>query len=132
MTAEAQAEAFVRAYTTRRPIRDGSHTASVQRAAPYASAPLVANLERYADRDFDELVAAQAKASRPTKVAIALPSAKQRPAPDTPVRVWRQATVTLQVTGNATYTYTRHLTVEVQRSDVGAPWMVTRVLGIEE
>ncbi|MER0477025.1 hypothetical protein ABR737_01400 [Streptomyces sp. Edi2] len=126
------AREFVNAYTTRLPYQDGSHAAAVKRAAPYASTPLVENLKRHGDKDFDHLVAAQALEAKPTKVEIAQPTEKQRPAPDTSVRVYRQATVTIAVKGTDPYTYTRHLTLEVSRADPSAPWMVTRVLGIEE
>lgn len=126
------AEEFITAYSTRLPYQDGSHVAAVKRAAPYASSPLVDNLKRHGDKDFDRLVAAQAVEAKPTKTEIAQPTDKQRPAPDTSVRIYRQATVTVAVKGTDPYTYTRHLTVEVSRADLNSPWMVTRVLGIEE
>ncbi|WP_274036627.1 hypothetical protein [Streptomyces sp. MMBL 11-1] len=126
------AEKFITAYTTRLPYQDGSHQAAVKRAAPYASSPLVDNLKRHGDKDFDRLVAAQAVEARPTKTEIAQPSGKQRPAPDTSVRIYRRATVTVAVKGTDPYSYTRRLTVEVSRADLNSPWMVTRVLGIEE
>ncbi|GLF98280.1 hypothetical protein [Streptomyces yaizuensis] len=126
------AEGFASAYSTRLPLQDGSHKAAVKRAAPYASGPLVDNLTRHGDKDFDRLVATQATEARPTKTKIGQPSGTQRPAPDTSVRVYRQATIAVAVKGTDPYTYTRHLTIEVSRADTGAPWMVTRVLGIEE
>jgi hypothetical protein len=126
------AKEFVTAYSTRLPLQDGSHAAAVKRAAPYASAPLVDNLKRHSDKDFNRLVAAQATEAKPTKVEITQPTDKQRPAPDTSIRIWRQATVTVAVKGTDPYTYTRHLTVEVARAGLQTPWMVTRVLGIEE
>jgi hypothetical protein len=129
---QAVAKAFVTAYTTRRPLQDGSHTASVERAAPYASTPLVENLNKHDDRDFNQLVAAQATSATPTQVDIGQPSQKQRPAPDTSVRVYLQADVTLDVKGTDPYTYTRHLTLEVARADSASAWMVTRVLGLQE
>ncbi|MET9779408.1 hypothetical protein ABZ023_35110 [Streptomyces sp. NPDC006367] len=128
----AVAKAFVTAYTTRRPLQDGSHKAAVERAAPYASTPLVQNLERHDDRDFNQLVAAQATEATPTKVDIGQPSAKDRPAPDTSVRVYLQADVTLDVKATDPYSYTRHLTIEVARADAASRWMVTRVLGLKE
>ncbi|MEV7156985.1 hypothetical protein AB0N77_20535 [Streptomyces misionensis] len=131
-TPDQIAEAFVTAYTTRFPLKDQTHDAAVERAAPYASSPLVDNLEKHDDKDFNQLVAAQAVSAKPTEVTIGQPSAKQRPAADTSVRVWRQADVTVAVTGTDDYTYTRHLTVEVSRADAASPWMVTRVLGIQE
>ncbi|MEU5425777.1 hypothetical protein AB0H73_09230 [Streptomyces olivoreticuli] len=131
-TPEAAAQGFLTAYCTRRPLQDGSHTASVERAAPYASKPLVANLRRHRDKDFDRLVAAQAIEAKATKVDLANPSGTQRPGPDTDVRVYRQAKVTVEVKGTDTYTYTRELTAEIQRTEVGQPWMVTRLLGVEE
>ncbi|MFD7620059.1 hypothetical protein [Streptomyces sp. NPDC059802] len=129
---EAVAKAFATAYTARRPVQDGSHKAAVERAAPYASAPLVQNLKAHDDRDFNELVAAQATEAKPTKVDIGQPSAKDRPAPDTSVRVYLQADVELTVTATEPYSYTRHLTIEVARADAASHWMVTRVLGLKE
>ncbi|KOU50146.1 hypothetical protein, partial [Streptomyces sp. WM6378] len=129
-TPEAIATAFVTAYTTRRPLQDGSHRAAVERAAPYASTPLVENLEQHDDRDFNELVAAQATEATPTKVSIGQPTSN-RPAPDTSVRVYLQADVTLDVKATDPYTYTRHLTIEVARADAVSRWMVTRVLGLK-
>jgi cytoskeletal protein RodZ len=129
---EAVAKAFVTAYTARRPVQDGSHKAAVQRAAPYASTPLVENLTKHDDRDFNQLVAAQATEAKPTKVDIGQPSAKDRPAPDTSVRVYLQADVTLDVKATDPYSYTRHLTIEVARADAASRWMVTRVLGLKE
>lgn len=129
---QAVATAFVTAYTLRRPLEDGSHKAAVRRAAPYASAPLVENLTKHDDLDFNQLVAAQATEARPAKVDIGAPSATDRPAPDTSTRVYLQATVALDVKATAPYTYTRHLTIEVARADAASPWMVTRVLGLKE
>ncbi|MFK0296336.1 hypothetical protein ACIQU6_38495 [Streptomyces sp. NPDC090442] len=131
-TPDAVAQAFTTAYTTRIPLQDGTHTAAVQRAAPYASTALVDNLKHHDDADFNKLIAAQATQAKPSKVEIAQPTEKQRPAPDTSIRLWRQATVTIDVKGTDAYRYTRHLTLEVSRADVGRPWAVTRVLGVEE
>ncbi|MFJ2217846.1 hypothetical protein ACIQVO_36485 [Streptomyces sp. NPDC101062] len=131
-TPDQVAEAFVTAYTTRFPLKDQDHDAAVERAAPYASTPLVANLKKHDDKDFNQLVAAQAVSAKPTDVTISPPTDKQRPAVDTSIRVWRQADITVTVAGTDHYTYTRHLTVEVTRADAASPWMVTRVLGIQE
>lgn len=131
-TPDGIAKAFVAAYCTRKPLQDGSHKAAVERAAPYASAPLVTNLIKHDDKDFNQLVAAQAVTAAPTTVTISQPTAEQRPAPDTAVRVYRQATAVIAVEGTDTYRYTRHLTLEIARADVGQPWMVTRVLGLKE
>ncbi|MFG2210570.1 hypothetical protein [Streptomyces sp. NPDC048638] len=129
---QAVAKAFVTAYATRHPLKDGSHKAAVERAAPYASAPLVQNLKKHDDRDFNQLVAAQATDATPSKIAIGQPSTKDRPAPDTSVRVYLQADVDLTVKATDPYDYTRHLTIEVARADAASHWMVTRVLGLEE
>ncbi|MEO3976781.1 hypothetical protein [Streptomyces sp. CAU 1734] len=124
--------AFVTAYTGRRPVQDGSHKAAVERAAPYASDALVENLTTHDDLDFNQLVAKQATEATPTRVEIGQPSAKDRPAPDTTLRVYLRADVTLDVKGTDPHRYTRHLTVEVARADAASRWMVTRVLGLEE
>ncbi len=131
-TPDEVAKAFVTAYTTRFPLQDQTHEAAVDRAAPYASTPLVANLKKHDDKDFNQLVAAQAVSAKPTDVSVGKPEDKQRPAVDTSIRVWRQTDVTVTVTGSDNYTYTRHLTVEVARADAASPWTVTRVLGIQE
>ncbi|MFK0142549.1 hypothetical protein [Streptomyces murinus] len=131
-TPDDVAKAFLTAYSTRYPRADQTHDAAVDRAAPYASTPLVTNLKKHDDKDFDQLVAAQAVQATPTQVTVTSPGGKQRPSADTPVRVWRQAAITIGVTGTDDYSYTRHLTLEVTRADAASPWMVTRVLGIQE
>lgn len=123
---------FFTAYTTRLPVADVTHLGAVRRAAPYASQALVDNLARHDDHDFNVLAARQATAARPADVRITAPTNSQRPAPDTPVRVWLQATATINVTGTHDYNYQRSLTLEVSRADVGTAWMVTRVLGIQD
>ncbi|MFI8932438.1 hypothetical protein ACIG3E_32840 [Streptomyces sp. NPDC053474] len=131
-TPDGVAKAFVTAYTTRKPLQDGTHNAAVQRAAPFASTALVDNLKTHDDLDFNQLVAAQALTATPVKVTIKEPTAKDKLAPDTSVRVYRPATARIQVKGTDNYHYTRHLTIEVSRADAGQPWMVTRVLGVQE
>lgn len=131
-TPDQVAKGFVTAYTTRYPRKDQTHDAAVERAAPYASTPLVTNLKAHDDRDFNQLVAAQAVSAMPDQVTIGEPGPGHRPAPDTSVRVWRQADVTVTVQGTDDYTYSRHLTLEITRADAASPWMVTRVLGIQE
>ncbi|EGX58471.1 MULTISPECIES: hypothetical protein [Streptomyces] len=131
-TPDGIAKAFVLAYTTRMPLQDGTHSAAVERAAPYASTALADNLNKHDDIDWNKLVAAQATSATPTQVSINPPASKKEFAPDTPVRVYRDATAHIEVKGTDNYTYTRHLTLEVSRADVGQPWMVTRVVGLEE
>lgn len=131
-TPDVIAKAFVLAYTTRNPLQDGTHSAAVERAAPYASSALVDNLNKHDDIDWNKLVATQATSATPTQVSINTPPAKEKFAPDTAVRVYRDATARIEVKGTDDYTYTRHLTLEVSRADVGQPWMVTRVIGLEE
>ncbi|WP_019061430.1 hypothetical protein [Streptomyces prunicolor] len=131
-TPDGIAKAFVLAYTTRILLQDGTHSAAVERAAPYASTALVDNLNRHDDFDWNKLVAAQATSATPTQVSINAPAAKEEFAPDTPVRVYRDATARIEVKGTDDYTYSRRLTLEVSRADVGQPWMVTRVLGLEK
>ena len=126
------AKAFATAYCTRRPLQDGTHAGAVERAEPYASGPLVANLKRHEDRDFNELVAAQAIEATPSTVKVALPDAADRPAADSSIRVWRKVTVTVDVQATEPYSYQRVLTLEVSRADTDRPWMVTRVLGVKE
>lgn len=126
------AKAFVTAYSTRSPEREDSHVAAVNHAAPYASQALVSNLKRHEDRDWNTLVATQALTATPSNVTVSAPAAAQQLPPDTSVRAYRQATVRIDVKGTDDYSYTRHLTVEVSRADVGQLWQVTRVLGIKE
>lgn len=125
------ARAFTLAYTKRLPALESSHTEAVRRAAPYASEALVENLTAHRDMDWNRLVAAQADSAIPTKVTLSSPRGKDRPGPDTSVRLYRDAAVHIQVRGADTYSYTRHLVLEVTRNDVGDAWMVTRVFGLE-
>ncbi|MFJ8676786.1 hypothetical protein [Streptomyces sp. NPDC093589] len=129
---DAVAKAFLTAYSTRSPEKEDNHVAAVDRAAPYASRALVSNLRRHEDRDWNKLVATQALTATPSKVTVSVPSASQQLPPDTSVRTYRQASVRIDVKGTDDYSYTRHLTVEVSRADVGQRWQVTRVLGIQE
>ncbi|MFD3422031.1 hypothetical protein [Streptomyces decoyicus] len=131
-SADGIAKDFVTAYCTRNPEHDNSHVAAVTRAAPYASHALVSNLKRHDDRDWNKLVATQALTATPGKVTVSAPAAAQQLPPDTSVRIYRQATARINVKGTDDYAYTRHLTVEVSRADVGQQWQVTRVLGIQE
>ncbi|MFH0246364.1 hypothetical protein ACGRHY_28985 [Streptomyces sp. HK10] len=131
-TPDGVAQAFVTAYCTRNPMQDTSHVDAVTRAAPYASDALIRNLKKHGDLDWNKLIAAQALTATPAKVTITTPAAKQKLPPDTSVRVYRQATTRIDVTGTEDYSYTRRLTVEVSRADIGQPWQVTRVLGIQE
>ncbi|MFB6884139.1 hypothetical protein ACFCY8_25255 [Streptomyces noursei] len=126
------AKAFVTAYCTRNPAREASHVAAVNRAAPYASAALVENLTRHGDLDWNQLIAAQASTATPSSVTLTTPAATQQLPPDTSIRIYRQATTRIDVKGTDNYSYTRHLTLEVSRGDVGQPWQVTRVLGVQE
>lgn len=131
-TPDDVAKAFMTGYSTRIPLQDGTHKAAVQRAAPYASAALVANLRNHDDLDWNLLIASQATSAAPKNVTVAAPQAKDRPAPDTTLRLYRQATARIEVQATEDYAYTRRLTLEIARADVGQPWMVTRVLGVEE
>ncbi|MFJ4679155.1 hypothetical protein [Kitasatospora sp. NPDC088783] len=129
---EGIARAFFSAYSTRNVLQDGSHAAAVHRAAPYASQALVDNLTHHADFDFNHLVAVQATESHATRITLIPPPEGKRPAPDTDLRVYLQASVDIAVTGPEPTTYTRVLTAEISRADTKSQWMVTRVLGIEE
>ncbi|GGX46171.1 hypothetical protein [Streptomyces noursei] len=126
------AKAFVTAYCTRNPARDASHVAAVNRAAQYASTALVDNLTRHNDLDWNQLIAAQASTATPSSVTLTTPADTQQLPPDTSIRVYRQATARIDVKGTDNYSYIRHLTIEVSRGDVGQPWQVTRVLGVQE
>lgn len=132
LTAQQVATGFATGYCTRMPLQDGSAAAAVKRASAYASGPLIVNLLNTDDHDFDVLVSRQATSAKPTKVTVTEPTAAQRPAPDTPLRVYLQATAQIQVTGTYDYSYQRTLTLEVSRADTGDPWMVTRVLGLAQ
>ncbi|WP_431983850.1 hypothetical protein [Streptomyces qinglanensis] len=131
-TPDGVARAFVLSYCTRNPAQEADHRVAVSRAAPYASEGLLDNLKRHGDRDWNKLVAAQAMTATPTKVTVTAAPAKEDLPPDTAVRVYRQTTSRIQVKGIDDYHYTRHLTLEVSRTDIGRPWQVTRVLGVEE
>jgi hypothetical protein len=117
---------WVRAYLTRDPLADQSHTAAVDRAAPWAVAALTANLAAYPDPAFDRLVSLGATATV-TAVDVGRP-AQGLPA-DTPLRVWRQAVAQITLASDErTSTETRTVQVELVSGNGG--WLVSRVLGV--
>jgi len=120
------AEEAVRLYLTRNPPTDGNHTAPVLRAAPYMTEALVENLASQDDPAWNKLVSNGGIATvRTVKVS---PAASDLPV-DTPIRVWRKATATVDVEGYTKYTETKALQVEMTNSD-GAGWRVSRILGL--
>ncbi|MFD4535578.1 hypothetical protein ACFWNL_35900 [Kitasatospora sp. NPDC058397] len=116
----------LRLYLTRDPIADRTHKPSVDRAGPYMTPALIANLQGHSDPTFDKLVSQSATA---TVTDVALGPADTTLPPDTPLRVWRKATITVRTDGYTTETQTTVLTVEATLLD-GDQWFVSAVLGV--
>ncbi|MFF2548374.1 hypothetical protein ACFVUY_38255 [Kitasatospora sp. NPDC058063] len=124
---EAVAQEAVRLYLTRDSVKDQDHKASVERAAPYLTPALVANLEGHTDPGFVKLVSQGAASAKVTAVTLA-PADPGLP-PDTPLRIWRKVTATITVTGYDTTTQTTVLQAEVTQTDDGQ-WRVSALLGL--
>ncbi|MFE7412715.1 hypothetical protein [Streptomyces laurentii] len=120
------AEQFVRHYLTRNPPADQDHTAAVRRAAPWATEALTGNLTGNDDPAFGRLVA-QGGVSTVSAVTVR-PGGDQLPA-DTPLRVWRTVTATVDVVGYTRYTEKTTLHTELTTTGAGG-WKVARVLGV--
>ncbi|WP_432089587.1 hypothetical protein [Streptomyces sp. bgisy095] len=119
------AKEFVRHYLTRNPPEDQDHTASVERAAPWATRALTINLARSDDPAWGRLVS---RGGVSTVSAVTVKPAGQDLPVDTPLRVWRTVTAKVDVVGYTTYTETTTLQVEVIHD--GESWRVSRILGI--
>ncbi|MFE2857378.1 hypothetical protein ACFXJO_40455 [Streptomyces lavendulae] len=121
---DAAAGAWVRAWLTRDPPADRTWRAAVQRAAPWATRELTADLRRRPDRRWAAIVSAgeitRATAARVSAAGGDLP-------PDAPGRVWRVVTATVDADGYVHATRTEPVTVEVMEMTSG--WRVSRVLG---
>lgn len=119
------AEEAVRLYLTRNPPQDETHTAAVLRAAPYMTRALTENLSAHSDPAWNRLVSRGGVATVGTvKVQ---PAGNDLPA-DSPIRVWRTVTATVNVEGYTTYKETPVLQLELMLS--GDEWRVTRILGL--
>ncbi|MFD8147374.1 hypothetical protein [Streptomyces sp. NPDC059708] len=123
-TPEAAAGPWVRAWLTRDPVADRTWRAAVQRAAPWATRELTADLRRRPDQRWGAIVSA-GEITRATAVTVA-PAGGDLP-PDAPGRVWRIVTATVDADGYVHATRTEHVTVEVMEMTTG--WRVSRVLG---
>ena len=77
-SATTVAEEFARHYLTRNPPVDGDHAASVERAAPWMTQALAANLANSPDADFDQLVS-RGGVARVTHVKVAPAGSKLPP-----------------------------------------------------
>lgn len=119
------AAAWVRAYLTRDPQADQDHRASVQRAAPWATADLTRNLTDTTPPGWGRQVS-RGESTRVTSAA-ARPAGPDLPA-DNPAQLWRTVTATVDVTGYEKSRRTDTLSVEVSRTTTG--WRVSRVLGV--
>jgi len=119
------AQEAVQLYLTRNPVLDQDHTASVERAAPYLEPDLEQNLSAHTDTAWEKLVADGGVATV-TAVKVG-PAAAGLPV-DTPLRVWRQVTATVVVKGYSNYTSATVLQVEVTND--GGQWHVSRILGL--
>ncbi|MGA4980007.1 hypothetical protein [Streptomyces cinereoruber] len=123
---ERVAEEAIRIYYTRNPPVDHTHKAVVERAAPYMSDSLALNLIGNSDPAWERLVSRGGVSTvRTVKVT---PAGTDLPG-DTPVRVWRTTTATIDVKGYETYSETATLHVELMLTD-GDEWRITRILGL--
>ncbi|MFJ4778311.1 hypothetical protein [Streptomyces sp. NPDC088762] len=120
------AEQFMRIYLTRNPPQDQKHRTVVQRAEAYMAPALVVNLSEHTDPAWDKLVS-RGGVSKVRSVAVA-PAGKDLPG-DSPLRVWRQATATVDVDGYTDYSETTVLQLELMTSGNGK-WHITRILGL--
>ncbi|MEU8779676.1 hypothetical protein [Streptomyces sp. NPDC048606] len=116
---------FVRQYLTRDPVKDQTHKAAVRRAAPWSTRALAANLEAHEDPAFGRLVS-RGGVSR--IAALKVEPADRTLPPDTPLRVWRTVTATVDVHGYTDYTESTVIQTEVTRTDGG--WRVSGILGV--
>ncbi|GFN01416.1 hypothetical protein Sfulv_62260 [Streptomyces fulvorobeus] len=115
----------MRAYLTRDPVADGTHRASVRRAAAQATDDLTRNLIDNAPPGWGHQVS---RGERTRVVAVAVRPAEADLPPDNPAQVWRKVTATLNVTGYETARRTALLRVELTLTRAG--WRVSRVLGV--
>ncbi|MFD9270935.1 hypothetical protein ACFWB1_26105 [Streptomyces goshikiensis] len=119
------AEAWVRAYLSRDPLADGTHRASVRRAAPWATDDLTRNLTDQQPPGWGRQVS-RGEATKAGAVT-ARPAGPDLP-PDNEAQVWRTVAATLTITGYETTQRTDTLKVEITRTTAG--WRVSRVLGV--
>ncbi|MFH8787227.1 hypothetical protein [Streptomyces roseoverticillatus] len=125
---EKTAEGWARAYLTRNPPVDKTHTASVDRAAPWMTDALVVNLKQFDDKAWAELVS-NGGVSKVDKVTVGpADDDRVRKQADTETRVWRKASADITVKGYRTYTETRVYLTEIMLTSDG--WRVGRVLGV--
>ncbi|MER8039408.1 hypothetical protein [Streptomyces hydrogenans] len=123
---ERVAEEAIRIYYTRNPPVDRTHKTVVERAAPYMADSLALNLMGNSDPAWDRLVSRGGVSTvRTVKVT---PAGTDLPG-DTPVRVWRTTTATIDVKGYETYSETATLHVELMLTGEDE-WRITRILGL--
>ncbi|MFF4392935.1 hypothetical protein ACFY0G_40375 [Streptomyces sp. NPDC001552] len=120
------AEQAVRLYLTRNPPEDKTHRAVIERAEPYLAPALAVNLAEHSDPAWDKLVSRGGVST--VRTVTVTPSGKDLPG-DSPLRVWRKATATVDVEGYTNYSETTVLDLEVMTSSDGK-WRVTRILGL--
>lgn len=121
----AVAEAALRQYLTRNPPQDRDHTASVRRAAPYLTRSLAINLTASSDPAYGRLVS-RGGISTVRKVTVR-PAGASLPV-DTPLRVWRTVTATVDVTGYEDYS--EQVTLRTEVINTGTEWRVSRILDL--
>ncbi|MYT25946.1 hypothetical protein GTW69_37715 [Streptomyces sp. SID7760] len=120
------AEQVVRLYLTRNPPKDKTHKAVIERAEPYLAPALAANLVEHSDPAWDKLVSRGGVST--VRTVTVTPSGPDLPG-DSPLRVWRKATATVDVEGYTNYSETTALDLEIMTSGDGT-WRVTRILGL--
>ncbi|MBT2384057.1 hypothetical protein [Streptomyces sp. ISL-11] len=125
---EKASEGWARAYLTRNPVLDKTHIASVERAAPWMTDSLVANLKHFDDKAWGELVS-NGGISKVDEVTVGpADDDRVRKQADTETRVWRKTSVDITVQGYRKYNETRVYLTEVMLTSDG--WRVGRVLGV--
>ncbi|CAM5485553.1 hypothetical protein [Streptomyces abikoensis] len=125
---EKTAEGWARAYLTRNPPVDKTHTASVERAAPWMTDALVVNLKQYDDKAWAELVSNGGVSTVGQVTVGPADDDRVRKQADTETRVWRRTSIDVTVKGYRTYTETRVYLTEIMLTSDG--WRVGRVLGV--
>ncbi|MFD9084553.1 RAD23 family protein [Streptomyces erythrochromogenes] len=124
-TPEKTVKGWGQVYLTRSPPVDLNHKPSVERAAPWMTEALAVNLGANEDRIWDQMMS---NGGISTVLSVDVAKAAEGLPVDTPLRVWRQATVKASIEGYNTYEKTYVFQVEVTHSSKG--WRVARVMGV--
>lgn len=122
---DAVAQAAIRQYLTRNPPQDHDHRASVHRAAPYLTPTLALNLSESSDPAYGRLVSRGGIST--VRTVTVKPAGTSLPV-DTPLRVWRRITATVDVHGYEDYSEV--IVLDLELVFTGQGWRVSRMLGL--